>query len=339
VAVALCTGWDAITRPLTGLAYALPIAFVVLRDVVRLRAWRPIAIAFAAGTAVVSILAIWSANTTGDWRLTPQTLYTRMYMPYDVPGFGMDSTPPRHSVTPELVQLNNVYSSYHVTHVPSRLPAEVVTRARSLAFSMWETSAGLLALFALLGLLTLGRETAFALASCITLFVAYLAYATPPQWTLYYYETGPTLAYVTAAGMAWAASKVGRLRSPGPDDWRAARWSRALACALALLVLPGLVALHKVRRQHIGDRLFLTQFDALLSSIHDERAVLFVRHSALHNPHRAFVRNSADLERERIWVVYDRGEAENARLLARAPGRKAYLFDEEERRTYIYDQP
>ena len=336
-AVALCTGWGAITRPLTGLAYAIPIAFVVLRDVIRLRAWRDLAIALATGTAVVSILAIWSANTTGDWRLTPQTLYTRMYMPYDVPGFGMDSTPPQHSVTPELAQLNNVYSSYHATHVPSRLPAEIASRARSIAFSTWETSAGLLAVFALLGLLTLTRETAFALASCVTLFAAYLLYATPPQWTLYYYETGPTLACVTAAGMAWAASKVGNLRKRSSDDWRSRRWLRALACGTALLALPGLVALRKVRAQHIGDRLFLAQFNALLSSIHDERAVLFVRHSGMHNPHRAFVRNVADLDRERVWVVYDRGEAENARLLARAPGRTAYLFDEEERRTYIYD--
>lgn len=339
-AVALFTGWDAITRPLTGVAYAIPIAVVVLRDVVRMRAWRQLGIAFATGTAVVALLAVWSANTTGNWRLTPQTLYTRMYMPYDVPGFGMDSTPPTRQLTPELVQLNHVYGSFHVTHRPSRLPGEILARVRSLGVSTWGTTAGILGLFALLGLFTLTRESAFALASCATLIAAYLLYATPPQWTLYYYETVATLAYFTAAGLAWAASMIGRPRGVAQSPafhWRSPRWLRALACGGALLAVPGFVALRTIHGQHISDRQFLSQFGALLASIRDDKAVMFVRHSRMHNPHRALVRNVADPERERVWVVYDRGEVENARLMALTPARKAYLFDEDAGRTYVYE--
>ena len=40
---------------------------------------------------------------------------------------------------------------------------------------------------------------------------------------------------------------------------------------------------------------------------------------------------------ERIWVVYDRGDEENRRLIALAPGRKTFLFDEAQRKMYRYD--
>lgn len=337
LAVAFCTGWVAITRPLTGVAYAIPIGIVVLRHVYAERRWRDFAYAFAMGTAVIAILALWSAKTTGDWRVTPQALYTRMYMPYDVPGFGMDSTPPSHSIAPDLLQLNNVYSSVHVTHFPSTLPSALATRARYLFISTWGVTSGIMGVFALLGLLTLGGATSFALASSVLVLVAYLLYATPPQWTLYYYESVPTYAYLTAAGMAWAAS----LSSRAPltrGSWRLRRWSGALVAGAAMLALPGIVALRIIHGQHIGDRKFLTRFDRLLATIHDERAVVFVRYAGTHNPHVTFVRNTANPQQERIWVVYDRGEVENALLLATAPERKAYLFDEIRGKTYIYER-
>jgi hypothetical protein len=51
----------------------------------------------------------------------------------------------------------------------------------------------------------------------------------------------------------------------------------------------------------------------------------------------ALVRNVANLSKERIWVVYDRGDAENARLNALAPERKAYLYDEAQDEIHLYD--
>ncbi len=92
-----------------------------------------------------------------------------------------------------------------------------------------------------------------------------------------------------------------------------------------------------MRRLHIDDRKYLRPFQQLLASIHDPRAILFVRYKAAHNPHVTLVRNAASLSTERIWVVYDRGHRENARLLAAAPDRATYLFDEFQGKTYIYD--
>ncbi|CAN5836766.1 hypothetical protein BH11GEM1_BH11GEM1_29920 [soil metagenome] len=340
LAVALFTGWDAITRPLTGLAYAVPVGIVVLRDVLVHRRWRDFGLACAVGVLVLGILPLWSARTTHDWRVTPLALYTRMYMPYDVPGFGRDTTPPSHAVTPDLYQLNRTYSSMHVNHHLSALPSTFIARAYDLAVSIWSASGGVLMVFAVLGVLTLNSATAFAVLSGVWLLVAYLVYGTPPEWTLYYYETVPGFAYLTAAGLAWAVSMMGRPRGAmaAPTfHWRSQRWSLALAGAAVVLVLPGLTALSTTRGEHVDDRKALTRFDKLLTSIHDPKAVVFVRYAPMHNPHTTLVRNVANPVTERIWVVYDRGDAENARLLALAPARKAYLFDEEHRRTYLYE--
>ena len=340
LAVAFFTGWDAITRPLTGVAYAIPVGIVVLRDVVVQRRWRDLALAFAMGCAVVAILPLWSAHATGDWRLTPQTLYTRMYMPYDVPGFGIVTTAPTHSITPDLAALNRAYSAVHVNHFPSALPGALRARVQFLAVSVWGSSRGVLAVFALLGLFTLGSATTFAVGSGVVLILMYLLYATPAQWSLYYYESVPAFAFLSAAGIAWAAAQIGRpaATAMSPEfDWRSTRWTRALVAGSAVLVLPGVAALKLIRAQHRVDTVPLARFANLVASIHERRAVVFVRYGAMHNAHTTLVRNVANSAHERVWVVYDRGDSENARLLALAPDRTAYLFDEAAGRTYVYD--
>lgn len=337
---AFLAGWVTITRPLTGVAYLIPMAVVVLRDVIAEKRWRDLTLALAMGTAVIAIIPLWSARTTGDWRLTPLALYTRMYMPHDAPGFGFDSTPPSRSVTPELEQLNRTYGAVHVNHVPSSLPSTLVSRVRYLSISVWGVSSGVMAVFALLGMFTLRGPTAYALASSVLVVLAHLFYATPPQWTLYYYETTSTLAYLSAAGLAWAASLLARPTGvPGDPTfgWQSGRLTRALTAGALVLALPGLLSLQGMRRRHIDDRRPLDAFHALLATIRDERAIVFVRYTATHNPHVTLVRNVADPATTRTWVVHDRGERRNAELLRTIPGRKAYLFDESDRRTYIYD--
>ncbi len=340
VLVALFTGWDAIARPLTGVAYALPIAVVVLRDVFMQHRWKQLAVAFAVGAAVIAIVPLWSALTTGDWSVTPLTLYTREYMPYDAPGFGLITTPPAHTTTPDLQQLNNVYSSVHVNHYPSTLLNTLGERAQYLAVSVWGTWNGVLIVFAALGLLTLGPAGAVAVGTGVVLLLTYLVFATPAQWTLYYYETMPGYAFLTASGLAWAAALAGRPRGELRSEqtrWTSPRWSRALVTASLIFVLPGIGALASLRNGHRRERRKLVQFATLLRSIHDKRVVMFVRYKGNHDPHVTFVRNVANLDTEQIWVVYDRGDAENARLLKIAAGRKAFLFDELQGKTYVYD--
>lgn len=327
LALAFFTGWGAITRPLTGLAYALPVAIVVLRDVVRQHRWRDLALAFVVGSAVIGILPLWSARTTGDWRVTPLARYTRDYMPYDLPGFGFDSTPPRRTLSRELTRINIIYGSFHRRHRPELLPAIAARRARELAVAVWGATRGIVGLFALLGLVTLGAEGAFAVATGVVLFVFYLSYATPAQWTLYYYETTPVLAYLTAAGIAWACAltrRGGSLRR----EWRSPRYAGILALAAPLLALPQIGMFNYLRLQHIEAAELRDDWTRRVAEIPAARAVLFVRYRYTHNPHVAWVVNPDDPPSARVWTVFDRGPAENRRLLARIPDRAPYMFDE-----------
>ena len=335
----LCA-WCAITRPLTAVAFAVPVGVVVLRDSVAGRRWRDLALALVLGMAVLSILPLWSAHTTGDWRVTPLALYTRSYMPFDVPGFGVNTTTPLRTPAPELAQWVDSYASIHVRHVPGVLLSAFAERVRYLYTSIWGATSGLLGVFAIIGLLTMGGEAAFAVGTSVLLIVVYLVYATPARWTLYYYEATPAFAYLSAAGLAWAASMIGRPRGvpASPDfEWSAPRWAGALTAAALVFALSGAVTLRVIRAQHIADRRFLARFDTLLASIHDPKAVVFARYPRTHNPLETLVQNVADPAAARIWVVFDRGEVANARLLATVPDRKAYLFDAALGRTYQYE--
>ena len=204
-------------------------------------------------------------------------------------------------------------------------------RAEYLSVRVWGTTLGVLMVFALLGLFTLNGTTGFAVISSVFLFLVYLAYATPPSWMLYYLETAPAFAYVTAAGIAWAASLIGRPRGTPHDasfSWRSPRWTRALVAGAALLILPGLFTIKAFRGQHIVDRRHLERFASKRETIPEPHAILFVRYAPTHSGHVTYVRNVADLAQAHVWVVYDRGDAENARLIALAPTRATYLYDE-----------
>jgi hypothetical protein len=339
LAVAVCVGWCVITRPLTGLAYAIPVGIVVLNDVVRGRRWRDFGLAIAAGVAVLAIIPLWSAKTTGDWRVTPLQRYTRDYMPYDLPGFGLDTTPPARTLNPDFVHLNEVYSAFHPNHVPAAMPAIAATRARYLADAVWGWSKGLFSVFALVGLITLGGPAGVAVATGALLFLAYLSFGATPDWTLYYYESIPAYAFLTAAGLAWIAALVGGRRLPhgeAPAGWRSRRWTAALVAGALVLGIPGFAAAKNIRRQLMSHRTHLVRFARLRASIPGDRALLFVRHSVWHSPHETVILNVANPDSARLLVVYDRGDAENARLLALMPDRVPYLFDEANSRVTRY---
>lgn len=340
LAVAFFTAWCFLTRPLTGLAYVIPIGVVVLRDVIRGRHWRDLGMGLAAGAAVLAILPLWSAMTTGDWSTTPLLLYTRQYMPYDVPGFGVITTPPALEVSQQLANLNDAYRKWHVNHFPSTMLSTLVYRVRPLAESIWGLSRGAMIAFALLGLLALNAKTAFAVGSSVLLLLVYLVFATPSQWTLYYYESVPAYAFLTALGLAWAASMIGRPRGTAPAPaftWRSARWTMPLVASTLVLAVPGLIAIQKLRREHVKIRADQTRFAEMRESIPDRKAVLFVHYKPAHNPNISFVQNVVDPAAERVWVVFDRGPAENARLMAQDPERVAYIYDENQDATFRYD--
>jgi hypothetical protein len=98
VGIGVLTAWMGITRPLTAVAFAVPVAVVVLAGARSRGGFRPLLAAAAAGAAVLALLPLWSRASTGSWSTLPYTHYSRVYFPYQKLGFGLD-TPPASSTS------------------------------------------------------------------------------------------------------------------------------------------------------------------------------------------------------------------------------------------------
>ena len=332
-ALAAAIGWGAITRPLTMLAFALPVAVIVLRDVVRHRAWRDLALATVIGVAILGVLPLWSARTTGDWRLSPTTLYRRDYLPFDKPGLSVDRTPPSRTLPPVVAALYRDHLYIHEHYSLAELPRALAERMVAVAKEVWGGPWLVLAPFAILGLLAMNGPLAFGLLTSGALFVAYLPYAHWSQWTLYYLEIEPVLCAITALGV-WQAGvlltrAVSRLRSTAAGSQSHAHGIPALATLLAcaLLLVPAASTAAESRRTHVSMAKFDESFHATLATLPSTRSVVFVRYSPRMPQHVSVVTNEPDLDDAAVWIVHDRG-SENQRLLALAHGRTPYVFEE-----------
>jgi hypothetical protein len=335
---AAAVGWCAITRPLTALLFALPLAAVTVREVARHRRWRSLAAGLAAGVATLAVIPLWSARTTGDWRVTPLSLYTRQYMPWDRLGFGVDSTPPGRALPPDAAQVTSGYTKGHRGHVVPELPAIALGRAGALvrAVALWdalELPATPLPARAVMVLLAAAmawgaaagpREARFAAVAAATVFAGYLLYAHPPAWTLYYVEIYPGLAFLAAVGLLRMANAAARALKRADPARRTARAALLAAGVVAVAAAGNVVVERGEARQR---QRFARQFAALMRTVSEPRVLVFVRYKPDHSPHDSLIRNAPDVARARIAFAYDRG-ADDARLLRRMPGRAVYLFDE-----------
>lgn len=326
--LALCIGWAAITRPLTALLYAIPAAAVVLGRGVARREWRALALSALLGAAVLAILPLWSAQTTGSWRTSPLELYTRTYLPFDRLGFSFDPTPPQRSLPPDIERIYENFRKLSESHA-RRSPGELLgTRLYALTTAVWGADWAPFAALAVLGVFVLPRRALPALLAVALLPIGYLSYSHTGDWSVYYLETHSVLAFLTALGL-WA---VVTLRSPGASASGAAARGRAWrtaaggGAAALLVVLGGLRAGERFdeRRSYAAGQIAFRRAVAALPG----RSIVFVRYDpSRHDPHRALVSNPPDLERAAVWIVHDRG-GDDARLLRLAPDRAPYVHDE-----------
>jgi hypothetical protein len=312
-----CAGWGAITRPLTMLVFAVPAAAVVLADVYRRRAWYDIAPGLVAGAACLAIIPIWSTHTTGDWRVTPLTQYTREYIPWDHPGLGYDSTPPERALPADLRSLAGEYIDMHRAYSASAVAPALVARIRTVGRDFLEGWRHCLAVFLIVGLLDITSEVVVGLATAGLLILAYLSYAHFHDWTLYYVELLPVPAFLAARGI-WKCVNRGSKERAG--------------LAVVLLLIAGapfsVTGLRAAREMRIERMNYAQRFSRQLDGLDTGKVLIFVRYGPHHITHHSLVGNVPDLATARAWIAYDRG-AENRQLIALAPGRSAYLYDEE----------
>jgi hypothetical protein len=330
LALAGAIGWGAITRPLTMLAFAIPVGIVVVRDVARTNRWSDLSLAVGLGMAILGILPLWSAKTTGDWRLSPLTLYTRDYLPYDKPGFGIDRAPPRRALSPVNRFTYVGFFNAHVVHTPANLPRIAWERLAVIAHDEWSGARLALAPFVVLGLFSLGPPVAFALACSGALFAAYLLYGHQSQWTLYYFEGLPVLSMLAALGMsasiAWVRGRSS-LRSSGVHFFRGLI-AHPVAVAIAPLVLLSAWELHAWRLIRQRNAAWSRGFEQLLSQLPKHPVVMFVHYAPRIGPHAAVVTNSPRLFDDPVWIVNDLGDRD-AELMRYAGPRVPMAFDED----------
>ncbi|MGH7703729.1 MAG: ArnT family glycosyltransferase [Gemmatimonadales bacterium] len=324
--LAALVGWSAITRPLTAIAFAIPAGGLVLWRVMRQRSWRDLGIALAVGAPILAIGPIYNQEVTGDWRKAPLAEYSKVYFPFDLPGFGLDSTPPRRELPQDMRQFAEYFRRFHRDYTPGALPRVLWRRTGRLLRDVWGTRSPALAPLAVLGLLSLPAEAGFALATVGLLLTLYLGFAVPLGWTVYSLEAHSVLTFVTALGIGRLVGMVLAVDRRSDQEDRPSRWALA-AILIVLLALPAwTAALGGGRRlgqqQRAGQTAFRDQVAALPG-----RVIVFVRYSPDHDMNHSLIGNPPDLARASAWIVYDRG-GENAKLMALAPDRTAYLYDE-----------
>jgi hypothetical protein len=322
LALAIC----GITRPLTAVALMLSVGAVLLIVARRRRGTpmlsrREIGTLATAAIAAVAVIGVWSWRSTGSPFVTPLSLYTKHYVPFDRLGFGVrDGDAPAASLPWDQRVTDGAFYEEHRKHTPGSLPVTAVSRARMIGRDMWYDWRGGLAVVALFGLVGAPPVLWVGLGALAVQLLLYLFYAHPARWSLYYIEGLPVLAFVTALGVL-RVLELGARRTSS---------SRArLAVLVTLLVAmayPTVVTLRQVRAQIVTDHAYYEAFVASLPPEPDS-AIVFVRYAPSHNDGLSVVRNVPDIRSERIWTVYDRG-AENAQLLRLAPARRPYLFDE-----------
>jgi hypothetical protein len=333
VLVAALLAWCAITRPLTAVALSLPVAAVVLPRSLRRRAFRGLGLALVAGCLVIALIAPFNAAATGSPFTLPYSVYTRLYIPWDHMGFGFDPTPPLRDPTPEMVAYTDSFWPIYAGHTLAELPGQLLSRARSSARDMWGT-AGMgwdwrapLVLLALAAVPRGGMAVVFGLASVVSLLLMYLVYPHGDHWTLYYQETQPVLAYLTALGVARLFSRVGEPVGTRSAATPPMRNVAPLALASLLVLGLGLSSVAAVKDALQRWSAYQRHAAQLFARIPEPQAIVFIRYGPRHSPHATLVHNPPDYEQARLWLVHDRGE-DNRRLLALAPQRVPYLFDE-----------
>jgi hypothetical protein len=320
VGVAALAAVGVITRPITAVAFLIPVAVVVTREVWRRGAWVQLAAGIAAAFPILGIAAWWSLATSGKVYPTPYSEYSRVYVPWNMPGFRVDTTPPRRQPIPAIEKFEREWLPIHQRHTVERLPEIALERLGGIGVTMWGGGWRWILLgAAVIGLIGVPRDVRLVLWCGVGLFLAQLSLASRPLWTIYYLELFPALALVTALGAwriaGWLGERAGRRWLPG-----------LLITAAVLAAAPGTAdRLVRAREQQVNARLVQADLARAIDSI-PGKAMVFVAPGPTHRPHESYVENQPDLESTRVWVVHDRGR-DNQRLMALAPDRTPYRFD------------
>ena len=313
-------GAMAITRPLTALAFALPLGAIGLQRILA-KSWLRDGVAVIVATlSLLLVLPLWAMRTTGRMTGPPLSLYTAQYMPWDRLGFGLDTVAPQRPGPPDMARWAEGFRALHAQYTPGEAVRAVIGRARF----VWRDAFGpgwfLFVGLAVVGCLALGRAGALVAVQGATLFALYGLYAHFATWDVYYFELLAPACGLAAIGLAYLIEALARRRS-WPSRWhgRFLLGSFTVLGALLLAELP--VAVVQSLSRHDRQRRFLGS----VASISDP-AIVFVKYGVTHDVDAQFVGLLG--APGATWIVHDLGP-ENSCLAAQAPARKTFQYDED----------
>jgi hypothetical protein len=343
IAGAVCVGWMAITRPLTAVAYAIPMSVAVVSVAFQRREWTQFIQYVATVVAIVSFIVPINEAVGGKWYTMPWTVWAHEYAPSDRLGFGISPKLPERQLPTDMSEFNSYFAPIYAHHTPDTLLATFLNRSRGVVEDMFGGWRSLFLPFAAVGLIISRKYVLTAVLSALLLLGIYLGYAHAP-WTLYYIEIQPTLAFLAASGI-WRIITLIEPQAPA-RHWETPSIDAAVTTTSAFVALmlaaAGLYNLATVaqrtrdtkRHRMATQRLFAERAQALAES----RAIVFIRYGPGHNAHRSLIANEPDLTRASVWFVYDRGD-DNRRLLNAAPDRLPYMYDERTGTFSSYSMP
>ena len=228
-------------------------------------------------------------------------------------------------LTPEIAAVGEWSRDLHAHYALSSLPSACAERLLAILVWCavgWRLAIAVLILAALLHASSVERAGVVTIA---LLLLAYLTFAHPPMWIVYYLEVLPIVYFLAARELGRMVHKFSGLGPEASVRWPASVANGSLAIALLLLPL-GVNDVRGIRAAIDLRNTFHRAADAAMARLPPEKAIVFVSYPPSQSPHLGLTRNEPDLASALRWVVYDRG-ARNAELRALAPGRAAYRLD------------
>ena len=227
---------------------------------------------------------------------------------------------------PEIAAVGEWSRDLHARYTLSSVPSAFAERLIAILVwcaDGWRLALGVLILAAALH--ASGVERA-GVATIALLLLAYLTFAHPPMWIVYYLEVLPIFYFLAARELGRLLHKFSGLgarsqRSAGRRRWPTRRWrSRSCCCRSARTTCAASA------RRSIFETPSTAPPTPRSRALPPEKAIVFVSYPPAQSPHVALTRNEPDLASALRWVVYDRGPR-NAELRALAPDRAAYRLD------------
>jgi hypothetical protein len=323
----LLVAFAGITRPVTAMALALPVAAIVWPRLRSARGWRDVAVSGAAGLIICAVVPVWNHAVLGSWTTVPYAEYSARTFPFDMPTWKTNWAPPPRDIPPDFVALADVQRELYRERSVTRVPAVVVERIDAFGSAALPAGVAWLRFLAPLGLVLAGGAGWVALASALLLVLAHVSMPHPPEWTIYYLDVFPVVAFGAVLAVAHAVAWLARRRAEVAATVTHAG-PRVAAGAAGVLLAGAAVWWRPPSVDSKGWMRDEMYFRAGLCALPAGPKIVFVHRRRDASPHHSLVDNDPRWARSDTWIVRDWDPERNRALIAAAPDRALYYYDE-----------